>query len=146
MIALLQKLRAARTLSELRHLEAKSHLSHRDLHKHDTCVAKLVAIGKPAVPGLVRSLADVPEDDPTASVPMILEKIGDAAVSDLARAMHDPDVHRRHNAILVLGRIASPAAVHELDDEGMDLVDREVVKRARHQARGHPEHLDHASA
>lgn len=82
---------------------------------------------------------------------MILQQIGDPAVPWLAKAMHDSDCHRRHNAISLLGRIATPAAVSALDDETVDLMDMEVLQHARREARqrGHAEgtaDLWHASA
>lgn len=137
MIALLQKLKAAETLAQLQHLEAKSHLSHSELHKHDKCIASLIAIGSPAVPLLVRSLAGVRDIHPGASIPMILQQIGDPAVPCLAKAMHDRDSHLRHAAISLLGRIATPAAVCALDDQTVDLMDMEALQHAQLAARQH---------
>ena len=139
MIAFIQKLKAAETLAILEHLEGKSHLSHGELHRRDTCLDKLIHIGAPAVPLLVRKLAGITDPDPSASVPMILQQMGDVAVPGLARAMHSADCHIRHNAISLLGRIATPAAVSALDDDSVDLMDMEVLQQARHSARQHDE-------
>lgn len=137
MIALMQKLRAASALAKLDHLDAKSHLSPGNRHKRDECISRLIAIGAPGVPRLVRQLARVGDTDPYASVPMILVQIGDPAVPCLGRALHDDNSHLRHNAIAVLGRIATPAAVRELQDESVDLMDKEAVELALHNARHH---------
>lgn len=137
MITLIQRLKAAEELVKLHRLESKSHLSHDDLHKRDQCIANLIGIGAPAVPALVRKLGRVKPADPAAAVPMILEKIGDPAVPYLARAMHASNGHLRHNAIALLGRIATPSAVSELDDETVDLMDQEAVQTALLDAR-HP--------
>lgn len=134
MIAFMQKLKAAETLATLEHLEGKPHLSPGELHKRDTCLAKLIHIGAPAVPLLVRKLAGITDSNPTAFVPMILQQMGDVAVPGLARAMHSGDCHIRHNAISLLGRIATPAAVSALDDDSVDLMDMEVLQQARHKA------------
>lgn len=151
MIALMKRVKAAEMLAQLEHLEAKTHLSHSDLHKRDKCIAALIAMGSTVVPQLVRRLAKVRTVDPSDPIPLILQQIGDPAVPWLAKAMHDRDCHRRHNAISLLGRIATPAAVSALDDETVDLMDMEVLQHARRQAmeRGHPEgsgDLSHASA
>jgi hypothetical protein len=137
MIALIQRLKALEELARLHHLESKSHLSHHELHQRDRCIARLIAIGAPAVPGLVRELGDVEFTDPSAAVPMILQKIGDPAVPCLARAMHAGDSRLRQNAIALLGRIATPSAVSELDDETVDLMDQDAVRTALIDAR-HP--------
>jgi len=140
MNALIQKLRAADTLARLNHLETKAHLSHSQMHKLDQYVAKLVAIGAPAVPQLVRRLANVDEENPCSSVLLVLQQIGDPAVPFLARAKHHPNHRLRHHAISLLGRIATPAAVRELQDESIDLMDKEIVDAALHEARHHPRH------
>jgi hypothetical protein len=141
MIALMKRVKAAEMLAQLEHLEAKSYLSHSDLHKRDKCIGALIAMGSVVVPQLVRRLAKVRSVDPSAPVAMILQQIGDEAVPWLAKAMHDRDCHRRHNAISLLGRIATPAAVSALDDETVDLMDMEILQHARQEAgkRGHPE-------
>jgi len=64
-----------------------------------------------------------------------LVALGDPAVPFLSRAIHSSDGHLRHNAISLLGRMGTPAAVCALDDDSVDLLDMEVLQEARLEAR-----------
>jgi len=140
MIAFIQQLKAANTLARLSQLERRAQASQGDLHKKDQYIAKLVAIGPPAVLPVLRELAKFGEPTPTHPLYAVIQEMGDQAVPELERAMHHSGVHLRHHAIALLGRVATPAAMHALDDESVDLVDRDAIEAARTAARRH----DHA--
>ena len=137
MIVLIQQLRAANTLARLSQLERRQHVSHADMHRRDQCIAKLAAIGSPAVPLILRRLEKLGHADPTHSLSIIIQQMGDVAVPELERAMHHPNPQIRHLAMLLLGRIGTPAALRALDDESVDLVDKEALEAARAEARHH---------
>jgi predicted PhzF superfamily epimerase YddE/YHI9 len=140
MIALIRQLKATNTLARLNQIDRQAHLSHADLHKRDQYMAKLVAIGPPAVLPVLRQLAKTGEANPTHPLCTVIQEMGDTAVPELERAMHHSDIHLRHHAIALLGCVATPAAMHALDDESVDLVDRDAIEAARTAARHH----DHA--
>lgn len=134
MLSFVQRFRASTALASLHHLETKAHLSGDDLRKRTQCVTRLAAIGPPAMPPLIRRLSNPNATAPGASIPLVVQSIGEPAVPYLAKAMHDGDSTVRHNAIALLGRLATESAIKELQDESVDLVDKEAVADALHEA------------
>ena len=135
MLSFVQKIRASAALTSLGQLESKRHLSGSDISKRNQCVERLSTIGEPAVPQLIRKLARADLSSNSSLIPRVIQNIGDPAVPHLARAMHDRNSTIRHNAILLLGRLGTDAAIRELQDESVDLMDKEVVEQALHEAR-----------